>query len=176
LIVVHLLIVLKFISDDRKLAMGIMNRKNGRVDLLIWSGLNSVTKTSGGRFTLVDHFNSKAAVTEHARNSGLPFVHVQAGFYASNFKGGFEPRKQPDGSYILAVPCRPSAAFPAIDVVQDYDIFVREAIESPAFGADTEILSCRELIPIRDSISQLAESKPACCASHREENHLRSSQ
>ena len=69
---------------------GVMNRKNGRVDLLIWSGLNFVTKMSGGRFTLVDHFNSKAAVTEHVRNSGLPFVHVQAGFYASNFTGRFQ--------------------------------------------------------------------------------------
>jgi hypothetical protein len=127
------------------------------VDLLIWSGLDSITETSGGKFTLVEPHDSKAAVTEHARRSGVSFVDVQAGFYASNFTAGLKPRKQTDGSYVLSVPFSPSTVFPVIDAAHDYGIFVREAIESPAFGAGTEILSCGELISVSDCMSQLAE-------------------
>ena len=128
------------------------------VDLLIWSGLEDVSKLSGGKFTMADPFDSKAAVTEYARKSGVPFVHVQAGFYTSNFTAGFfKPVKQANGSYILSTPY-PDTVYPIIDAEHDYGIFVREAIESPAFGAGTEILTCGELISIRDCMSQLAQS------------------
>jgi uncharacterized protein YbjT (DUF2867 family) len=127
------------------------------VDLLVWSGLESVTEISNGKFTLAVHFDSKAAVTEFARKSGIPFVNVQAGFYASNFTGAFKFTKQPDGSYAITVPFSPDAVLPVIDM-QDYGIFVREAIESPEFGPGTEILTCGELISVRDCVSQLAES------------------
>src|SRR5258707_14776934 len=67
------------------------------VDLLIWSGLDSVTDSSGGK---IIHYDSKATVTEYARKSGVPFAVVQAGFYASNFLSTYKPRKQADGSYV----------------------------------------------------------------------------
>jgi uncharacterized protein YbjT (DUF2867 family) len=124
------------------------------VDLLIWSGLDSVTDSSGGKIT---HFDSKATVTEYARKSGVPFVVVQAGFYASNFLSTFKPRKQADGSYAVAVPFRPDTVLPVIDM-EDYGLFVREAIESPAFGAGTEVLSCGELISMNDCVSKLVQS------------------
>jgi hypothetical protein len=127
------------------------------VDLLIWSGLEDITKLSGGKYTMMYPFDSKAAVTEFARQSGVPFVNVQAGFYASNFTTMFKPRKQADGSYILTIPY-PDTVYPIIDAEHDYGIFVREAIESPAFGAGTEILTCGEFISIRGCMSQLAES------------------
>jgi len=46
---------------------------------------------------------------------------------------------------------------PIIDM-EDYGLFVREAIESPAFGAGTEVLSCGELISMNDCVSKLAQS------------------
>jgi len=128
------------------------------VDLLIWSGLESPSKASGGKYTKVNHFESKAAVTDYARKSGVPFVNVQAGGYASNFTTFFKFEKQIDGSYVLALPYSQSIIIPIIDMVEDYGMFVREAIESPAFGAGTEILTCGELISFADIISQLAES------------------
>lgn len=127
------------------------------VDLLVWSGLDSITELSGGKYTMADHFDSKAAVTTYARKSGVPFANVQAGFYASNFTGGFKPTKQADGSYVLTLPCSPNVVYPVIDMVEDYGLFVREAIESPAFGPGSEVLSCGEFISIHDCISQLAE-------------------
>lgn len=132
--------------------------KAAGVDLLIWSGLESISKVSGGKYTLADHFESKAAITEYARQSGVPLAVVQAGSYASNFTGLSAPRKQADGSFVVAVPCGSSTVLPVIDMVQDYGIFVREAIESPAFGPGSEILTHGELITVGDCMSQLAES------------------
>jgi len=127
------------------------------VDLLVWSGLESVAEISGGKYTLADHFEAKAAVTEYARKSGVPFITVQAGFYASNFQGAFRPIKQADGSYAISVPFNTNAPIPVVDM-QDYGLFVRAAIESPAIGPGAELLTCGELISVRDCVSQLAES------------------
>ena len=132
--------------------------KAAKVDLLIWSGLMSVTEASGGKYTRVDHFDGKAAITAYGRQSGVPFVDVQAGMYASNFTGALAPQKQADGSYAFALPFGPETLLPLIDMASDYGLFVRQAIESPAFGAGSEILTCGELIPVADVFKQLSES------------------
>lgn len=106
---------------------------------------------------MVEHFDSKAEVTEYAKKSGIPLVVVQAGFYASNFTGYFKPKRQADGSYVVKVPINPDKCkFALIDMVPDYGIFVREAIESPAFGAGTEVLSCGEMLSFADAVNHLA--------------------
>jgi uncharacterized protein YbjT (DUF2867 family) len=174
--------------SEQEIDQGIMLVKTAKavgVDLLVWSGIESVTKISGGKYTLADHFDSKAEVTEFARNSGVPFVNVEAGFYANNFALGFKPVKQADGSYVVTVPFNRDAPVPVIDAVHDFGLFVREAIESPAFGAGTEIFTYGELISFNDAISQLAESMWTVFRfsvldltdtrhSHWEENQLRS--
>lgn len=131
--------------------------KAANVDLLIWSGLMPVNEISGGKYPHVDHFDGKAAVTAYGRKSGVPFVDVQAGMYATNFFTAWAPRKQADGSYELAQPFHPDLPLPIIDMESDYGLFVREAIESPAFGAGSEILTCSEFISMGNMIKQLAE-------------------
>ena len=132
--------------------------KAAKVELFIWSGLMSVTEASGGKYTHVDHFDGKAAITAYGRQSGVPFVDVQAAMYASNLTGALAPRKQADGSYAVALPFGPETLMPVIDMVSDYGLFVRQAIEFPAFGAGSEILTCGELLPVGDMLKQLSES------------------
>jgi uncharacterized protein YbjT (DUF2867 family) len=132
--------------------------KAAKVDLLIWSGLMSVNEASGGKYSRVDHFDGKAAVTAYGRQSGVPFVDVQAGLYASNFTNALVPRKAADGSYELALPFGPETVIPVIDMESDYGMFVRQAIESPAVGPGSEILTCGELISLGDMFKQLSES------------------
>lgn len=128
------------------------------VDLFVWSGLESVTEATGGKYKL-DDFESKAEITKYAKSSGIPLVVVQAGLYASVLTTMFKPEKQADGSFIVGVPFDPvKYVLPIIDVVPDYGLFVREAIESPKFGAGTEVLSCGELISFSNAITQLSES------------------
>jgi hypothetical protein len=76
--------------DDGILMINVAKAAKG--ELFIWSGLMSVTKASGGKYTHVDHFNGKAAITAYGRQSSVPFVDIQAGMYASNFTGALAPR------------------------------------------------------------------------------------
>lgn len=129
------------------------------VNLLVWSGLESPSELSNGKYTHIAHFEAKAAVTRYARDIGVPFVNVQAGCYASNYTRHWRPRKQLDGSYVISLPYRPDSVCPIIDMVADYGLFVREAIERPEFGAGTEVLTCGEMISFRDAVAQLAASE-----------------
>jgi len=147
-------------DKQREIGEGILMvdaAKAAKVELLIWSGLMPVGEISGGKYSHVDHFDGKAAVTAYGRKSGVPFADVQAGMYASNFLTAMAPRKQGDGSYELALPFHPDLPLPIIDMESDYGLFVREAIESPVFGPGSEILTCGESISIGDIVKQLGE-------------------
>jgi hypothetical protein len=132
--------------------------KAAKVDLFVWSGLMPIGEFSKGKYSHVDHFDSKATVTAYGRQSGIPFVEVQAGAYATNFATSGAPLKQPDGSYELRLPAKSDIVLPIIDMKSDYGLFVREAIESPAFGAGSQVLACGELISMGDLVRQLSES------------------
>ncbi|KAJ7471743.1 NAD(P)-binding protein [Mycena latifolia] len=129
------------------------------VGLFIWSSLESIIKVSNGKYPNVHHFNGKAEVTEYGRKSGIPFIDVQAGWYATNFAklNGMKPKRVADGSYVLALPIGPQTVLPVIDTANDYGLFVQEAIESPEFGAGSEVLTSGEDITVGAMISQLAE-------------------
>ncbi|KZV97920.1 NAD(P)-binding protein [Exidia glandulosa HHB12029] len=102
--------------------------------LFIFSGLPAVTKLSGGKFSHVVHFDSKAEVVEYAR-SQLPTVDVEAGYYMTNLASSMlGPEKQPDGTYRWTTQWDPAAKFPLIDTEADYGLFVRYAIESPEYS------------------------------------------
>ncbi|KAJ7147504.1 NAD(P)-binding protein [Mycena crocata] len=129
------------------------------VGLFIWSGLESIIKVSKGKYSNVHHFNGKAEVTEFGILSGVPFVNIQAGWYATNFAkiNGMKPKPVGDGTYVLSLPIGPQTTLPVIDTANDYGLFVREVIESPAFGAGSEVLTSGENITVGEITSQLAE-------------------
>jgi len=133
--------------------------KAAGVDLLIWSGLDSVSEISKGKYTTVDHFEGKAEITAYARQSGVPLITAQIGWYGTNHLlfDGYKPTKEADGSYVLALPVGPDTVFPFIDAPHDYGQFVRKAIESPSFGPGSEILASSEDISIRDMLAQLSQ-------------------
>ncbi|KAJ7228126.1 NAD(P)-binding protein [Mycena haematopus] len=128
------------------------------VSLFVWSALESFTALSGGRLSRATFFDSKAVVSTYARASGIPLAIVQAGYYASNIldiaPSALKP--QTDGSYLFCLPMAGSTRVPLIDVESDYGLYVRAAIESPALGAGSEVLSGR-LTSIDELIAGLAE-------------------
>ncbi|KAJ6589167.1 NAD(P)-binding protein [Mycena capillaripes] len=147
---------------NREIAEGKMlidAAKAAGVGLFIWSSLESIIKVTNGKYPNVHHFNGKGEIAEYGRRSGIPFVIVQAGWYASNFAKivGMKPKRVEGGSYVLALPVGPKTLLPVIDTAYDYGLFVQEAIESPEFDAGSEILTAGEYITVGDMISQLAE-------------------
>ncbi|KZV94016.1 NAD(P)-binding protein [Exidia glandulosa HHB12029] len=102
--------------------------------LFIFSGLPHVSKLSGGKFSHVAHFDSKAEIVEYAR-SQLPTVDVQAGYYMTNLTAPMlAPEKQQDGAYIWTMQWDATTPFPWIDMDADYGLFVRYAIESSEYN------------------------------------------
>ncbi|KAF7979576.1 hypothetical protein HWV62_41866 [Athelia sp. TMB] len=128
-----------------------------RVSLLVWSGLEDKTAMSAGKYTRVAHFDSKAAVTRYARTTGVPLAVVQAWHYAANYTGGRAPAREADGRYVLRLAADADGRMPVVDVGADYGLFVRAAIERPELGAGCELLSCGEMISLREMMAQLSE-------------------
>ncbi|KAJ7800700.1 NAD(P)-binding protein [Mycena olivaceomarginata] len=125
---------------------------------IIWSGLVPVKKISGGKYTKVEHFDGKAQVTEYGRTSGVPFVDVQAGMYASNLLGNFPLLvKEPDGTFALPWAVRPTAVMPTIDMENDYGLYVRWVLEMPVFPDGLDVYTTSEDISLEDQARQISE-------------------
>ncbi|KAF8157417.1 NAD(P)-binding protein [Mycena galopus ATCC 62051] len=126
------------------------------VSLFVWSALESFTALSAGRISRVAFFDSKADISEYARASRIPLAIIQAGYYATNMLREYPLRPQGDGSYSFCMPMAGSTRVPIIDTESDYGIYVRAAIESPALGAGSEVLS-GTLTSMDELIAGLAE-------------------
>ncbi|KAJ7889926.1 NAD(P)-binding protein [Mycena olivaceomarginata] len=133
--------------------------KAAGVKLFIWSALESVSEVSKGKYIHVDHFDGKGEITAYARASGIPLLIVQAGWYMTNFLffDAMAATKEADGSYTLGLPVSADTVVPVLDTLHDYGLFVREGIESPAFGPGTEVLASSEDLTLRELTAQLAQ-------------------
>jgi len=89
------------------------------VSHFVWSSLHDVATISGGRIPS-PHFTGKNRVEEYTkvRYPNLHSTFFYAGFYAQNLVNFpvFAPQKQPDGSYILALPINRTTRIPVYDV------------------------------------------------------------
>lgn len=132
--------------------------KTAGVKLFIWSGNEPIAKISGGRYTCAP-FDAKADITEYLKASGVPYSIVPAGGYLSNLFGGPNaPTKQDDGTYLLSMPVPASVKTPMLDTALDYGRYVRAAIENPALGPGSEVLTGLE-ISFEDQLAHLSECK-----------------
>ncbi|KAJ7663503.1 NAD(P)-binding protein [Mycena rosella] len=142
------------LDSERETAEGkllIDAAKAGGVSRIVWSGIQSVTEASGGKYTCVYHWDSKAAISEYGRSSGC-------GFYGSNFLGmnAIMLAKQGDGSFAIRWPTKPSTVLPFIDTVYDYGLFVRQVLEQPVFPDGSEVRTSNENITVEDVALQLS--------------------
>ncbi|KAL6719067.1 hypothetical protein ACLMJK_003302 [Lecanora helva] len=95
------------------------------VQHLIWSGLYNITKLTNGAFPNVDHFDSKAIVSDHIRSLGIPHTIFQPGFFMSNLPGGMMRELPPNNAWTLAVPMPDDTPLPLFDAAEDTGKFVK---------------------------------------------------
>ncbi|KAJ6566897.1 hypothetical protein B0H19DRAFT_1232873 [Mycena capillaripes] len=149
-------------SKEREISEGkllIDAAKAGGASRIVWSGLPSVTKMSGGKYVNVYQFDDKAAVTEYGRQSGVPLVDIQAGFFGTNFLSNpLMFAKQDDGSFAIPLPIKPTAIVPFLDAQHDYGLFVRHVLELPVFPGGTEITAYSEKLTIEEMAQQFAKA------------------
>ncbi|KAF7373244.1 NmrA domain-containing protein [Mycena sanguinolenta] len=152
---------LEHMDGERELSEGKMMvdaAKAAGVKGIIWSGLAPVKKITGGKYSKVTHFDCKAQVSEYGRASGIPFVEVQAGFYATNLLGNVPPiTKTPDGTYVLPLPVRPTAVMSVIDMEHDFGLYVRRVLELPVFPHGSVVCTTSEDITMEELARQLSQ-------------------
>jgi hypothetical protein len=132
--------------------------KAGGASRILWSGLPSYSKLSGGKLVHAYHFDSKALVTEYARQSGVPFVELQAGLYGNLFLTvPVLLAKQEDGKFAVPWPVKSTLKLPFIDIARDYGLWARYVLELPTFPDGSTIITHSEYISIGDMAQQLAK-------------------
>ncbi|KAF3057505.1 NmrA family domain-containing protein 1 [Trichoderma lentiforme] len=109
------------------------------LELFVWSSLSHAKKWSGGKYTSVYHFDSKAHVVDYINmvhpNVAKKMSVLQLGFYVTNWKLGegasIPLKRRPDGSIILRVPGNGDMPVPFI-VPEDTGYFVKALTQVPA--------------------------------------------
>ncbi|KAJ7290005.1 NAD(P)-binding protein [Mycena rebaudengoi] len=142
--------------DEGKLLIDAV--KSAGVSRVVWSGLESPSKVSNGKYVNVLHFDGKAEVTEYGMASGVPLVNVEAGFYAENIGNLPAYRtKEADGTVVISWPINATSILPVIDAGNDYGLFVLRALEAENFPAGTDVCTTSEDITIGEMVRQLAD-------------------
>ena len=95
------------------------------VQHLIWSSLYNVTKLTGGKFTNVEHFDSKATVEQYIRDLNIPATFFMPGFFMSNLPGGMFRQLPPSNDWTFALPMPAGTPIPFFDSAEDSGKFVK---------------------------------------------------
>ncbi|KAI9807446.1 MAG: hypothetical protein M1833_000191 [Piccolia ochrophora] len=110
------------------------------VEHLIWSSLIHVTELTGGKFSHVDHFDSKADVEKYIRSLGIPASFFMPGFYMSNLTGNMV-QKEASGKYVFRLPCTADTPIPLLDTKGDSGKYVKAALKNPEQTQGKNILA-----------------------------------
>lgn len=126
------------------------------VKYLIFSTLTHVLKTSDGKYTRVEGFDSKAEVEAYIRGLGKdPKARLKSAFFApgsfmQNFQHMMAPRPIGDGTYVLTGVMTPETKLPLIDTVGDTGKYVGAILadldkyEGKVMSAASELTSMTE--------------------------------
>ncbi|KPI40232.1 NmrA-like family domain-containing protein 1 [Cyphellophora attinorum] len=126
---------------------------------LVWSGLPNVTKVSNGELTLVEHFDSKADVTEYGNKSkgdSLIFSTFMPGYFMSNLPG--QIKKQEDGQIGLSLPWNAEKTWvPLQDIRADTGKFVAGLFEAGSSANGVAVQGASEWIHPSAIVAKVAE-------------------
>lgn len=105
---------------------------SGGVKHLVWSSLPAATALTKGALTHIEHFDSKAEVSQYAEEkkaqSGLWVTHFMPAFFLQNIKGSIRPDPA-TGVATWSLPWSATATqLPALDIVADTGKFVAGAL------------------------------------------------
>lgn len=103
------------------------------VEYLIFSTLPPVKEFSGGKYTKVTPFDSKAKIELYIRDLPIKSAFYSPGFFMENFESQpfLNPQKTPDGTWVLYRSTPPETLYPYIDAVGDSGKFIGAILAEP---------------------------------------------
>ena len=126
---------------------------------LVWSGLPNVTKASNNELTLVEHFDSKADVTDYAekvKGDSLIFSVFMPAYFMSNLPG--QIKRQDNGEISLSSPWNAKSTWlPLIDIRADTGKFVAGLFEAGRDANGVSVQGASEWVHPQDIVSKVAE-------------------
>ncbi|KAJ2777526.1 hypothetical protein H4R18_005111 [Coemansia javaensis] len=106
-----------------------------RVALVVWSGLPSAARLSGGKYPGVLHFEGKHRVAEYLRSKSgqIDGLVVHVGFYMENYTrfARLSPETGDGRTVEFAFPLRPDTRLPLTDTASDVGPVVRHMLAHP---------------------------------------------
>ncbi|KAL6876941.1 NmrA domain-containing protein [Trichoderma novae-zelandiae] len=155
-------------SADVEIAQGkavVDASKAAGVEHIVFSSLIDATGASRGRLPNISHFDGKARIEEHVRDSGVAGTFVLPGMFMSGFTTMIRknPPSEPAG-YTLALPVDPAKAeAPLFAAAEDMGKFVKAAIKNFPAQTGNRILAATDYYTINRLISEFSEvmGKPA---------------
>ncbi|WRT63446.1 uncharacterized protein IL334_000351 [Kwoniella shivajii] len=102
--------------------------KETGVQHFVWSSLLNTTKSTNGKLSNIEHFDTKAAVEEYIRSIDLPASFYLPGFYMSNIPGQALRKDDSTGKYVFQLPIQSDAKIPVIDIENDTGKFVKSIL------------------------------------------------
>lgn len=106
------------------------------LERLVWSTLPHVREVSGGKYTQVFHFDSKAVVLDYMLQvpelRGKVSSVLMGGFLSNFVSMDLFKLRLVDGTAVLRCLFREDGPFPLVDVEKDTGAFVKALIDAPA--------------------------------------------
>jgi len=131
------------------------------VEYIIFSTLPSISKISGGKYTKITPFDSKAKVEQHIRGLRIKSAFYAPGYFMENLQSQpfLAPQKAPDGTWVIARHVSPKTQSPYIDAVGDTGKFIGAILAEPdqyegkTFCAAVAIYSFEEIAAIISKVT-----------------------
>lgn len=120
------------------------------VQYLIFSTLPHVTKISGGRYTHVAPFDSKAEVELYIRSLPIRAAFFNPGSFMQNFYGALAPQPAGDGTFVIASSGSKETQFPLFDPVADSGKYVGAILASPGQFEGVQLCAAENLYSLEE--------------------------
>jgi uncharacterized protein YbjT (DUF2867 family) len=121
---------------------------------LIFSTLPHVSTYSNGKYTKVDHFDSKAEVEQYIRTLPIRSAFFAPGSFMQNFSGIMAPHPVGDGTYAISNVVTAQTQLPLIDIAGDTGKYVGAILADPDQYAG-KVLSAATRLYSMDEITQI---------------------
>lgn len=116
---------------------------------------------SGGKYSKVWHFDSKAWVETYIRDLGIPATFFLPGFYMSNIPGGMmRANHDSPKDLIFSLPVPSSTPFPLFDAATDTGKFIKAILTQPEQTLGQRIYGATDYYTGDDMVQQVREVKP----------------
>ncbi|XDG02546.1 hypothetical protein ABKA04_002161 [Annulohypoxylon sp. FPYF3050] len=127
---------------------------------IIFSTLPNCTEISGGKYTKVTPFDAKAAIEKYIRGLPIQSAFLSAGSFMENFaeQTFLGPRKEADGTWILARNISPQTEYPLIDAVGDTGKFVGAILAEPEKYEGMTFCAATRMYTLEEIVATIAKS------------------